>query len=451
MAPDQAAPVPAGWYPDPYGASELRWWDGQNWTESIHPPVAAPPAAPEPAPPAQEPVAQQPVAQEPVIQEPLAPEFAAQQPPVQEFPVQQPPVQQPPVQQPPVQPPPALNAPEQESATHQPEPQYLGVEALQFQEAPVEAPQAQEPQAQEPQEPAPPLVTPPVSAPPEGELHATGLPSRRELRARSAEQSGGPLSASTSAPTPALPSTDIPDASAPTAFDWLTTGSVPQPPAAAPAFPAPEPVQADADPFAAHASPAPFAAPDATPESAAASAGATEPPGSGPVPVAATSAWAHEPQTVTPDPDELYPATSSRTSTVSGWLIASMPLMTGIFAIAAVKAQENYPRYVPAGLTWWMLAGGVLAAAYIATIILALTDRRKLDWAGYNRPAHWYWAILTAPVYLAIRTIAVRRETGRNSMMLWVWLILAAALVGAWFAAKTFAPELVNGYVLPFL
>ena len=27
--------VPAGWYPDPWGASAQRWWDGSKWAESI--------------------------------------------------------------------------------------------------------------------------------------------------------------------------------------------------------------------------------------------------------------------------------------------------------------------------------------------------------------------------------------------------------------------------------
>lgn len=37
------APLPpAGWYPDPHGFAEQRWWDGQAWTDHIHPaPVIA--------------------------------------------------------------------------------------------------------------------------------------------------------------------------------------------------------------------------------------------------------------------------------------------------------------------------------------------------------------------------------------------------------------------------
>lgn len=35
--------TPAGWYPDPSNAAQQRYWDGNGWTEHVHPPVAAQP------------------------------------------------------------------------------------------------------------------------------------------------------------------------------------------------------------------------------------------------------------------------------------------------------------------------------------------------------------------------------------------------------------------------
>ncbi len=30
---DEDVRVPAGWYPDPLGLPQLRWWDNHAWTE----------------------------------------------------------------------------------------------------------------------------------------------------------------------------------------------------------------------------------------------------------------------------------------------------------------------------------------------------------------------------------------------------------------------------------
>src|SRR5690242_7591712 len=36
MSDQAAAPVPAGWYPDPQDASRGRFWDGTAWTDQYH-------------------------------------------------------------------------------------------------------------------------------------------------------------------------------------------------------------------------------------------------------------------------------------------------------------------------------------------------------------------------------------------------------------------------------
>ncbi|MEO6942987.1 MAG: DUF2510 domain-containing protein [Terrimesophilobacter sp.] len=461
MTPDQTAPVPAGWYPDPYGASELRWWDGQNWTDSVHPPVSPSPA-PEPQasettqteadPVAGEPAAAAPVvAAEPIVAEPVAaePDFAAPvasadavtsaeavtaAPVIAEY----------------TSPPSVVTPLEEEPTPSSALPEHAqlsAAEPLPAHDLPplVEPVLAAQPAADAelptgPEEaislaPATPeLETPPAVTP------ATGLPSRRELRQRTVGESEGPLSAHASAPEPA-----VPDASTPSAFDWMATGvgETQTPPDTAPptntqsTTPTMMPAASRASAFA--------------PAEPVAVLGTEPSAGSGSVPVVAAGSWEQEPAASTVNPEELYRSTATRKATVSGWFIAIMPLITGILAIGAVKGAENYPRYVPAGMEWWVFAGAVIAVSYIATVILAIADRRKLDWAGYNHPAHWAWALLSAPIYLLVRTIVVKRETGRNSALLWVWIALTALLVGAWFATTYFAPELIAGYTLPFL
>ena len=37
-----AGGIPAGWYPDPAGSADLRWWNGSQWTSQLQPVPAAP-------------------------------------------------------------------------------------------------------------------------------------------------------------------------------------------------------------------------------------------------------------------------------------------------------------------------------------------------------------------------------------------------------------------------
>lgn len=41
--------TPAGWYPDPSGGPDTRWWDGTQWTDRLNTPYSAAPALTAPA------------------------------------------------------------------------------------------------------------------------------------------------------------------------------------------------------------------------------------------------------------------------------------------------------------------------------------------------------------------------------------------------------------------
>jgi len=69
MSNTTGSQVPPGWYRDPAGSEQLRWWDGTAWTAHLaEPPAAAPVVAPTPV---QAPVALAPVVQAPVVQAPV--------------------------------------------------------------------------------------------------------------------------------------------------------------------------------------------------------------------------------------------------------------------------------------------------------------------------------------------------------------------------------------------
>jgi hypothetical protein len=82
--------VAAGWYKDPAGSPTLRWWDGAEWTDHVHEPVAAPqPPSAQPQLTQQQsglgqpqfttqPVAQPQLTQQPFAQPPFTPQPAAQ-------------------------------------------------------------------------------------------------------------------------------------------------------------------------------------------------------------------------------------------------------------------------------------------------------------------------------------------------------------------------------------
>ena len=507
MTPEQPTMVPPGWYPDPHGVAELRWWDGADWTEHLHNVIApaepATPAEPEPAeaePAVAEPVANFPDAQPAAIDPELNfPPPAFQVPerstndfgnPVYDLGDGTTPTSAEESAPDPArgsEPAPAETGPPADSASPmhdlfsltptgssplQVEP--LQVEPQQFQ------PQYAEPQYAEPQWIEPQLIDPSTQQDVEhaapSELAPVGspepLPSRRELRERgetfaepveSAPQveTEPPVEAAelieATLPVEATLQAPVFDTSVPTSFDWTVDGpvdsstvtddavlTIPEP---APLIPDPaaNPVQPESDDTAFPARATVPATPSsdfssfATAAPIAAHTGQDAP---------ADSVWAPAEPSVLPDTE--IPLPTLRSSTISGWLIAFMPLIAGALSLGAVKGAENYPRYAPAGASWWVLVVVVLVILYIVTLLLAFIDRRKLDSIGHYFPASWFWAFATAPAYLIARTFAIKRETGRMPLQLWIWIFLTVVVIGAYSAIKLLAPDLVSAYALPF-
>lgn len=288
----------AAWYPDPYGASTLRWWDGVQWTDAVHPPVGTPTPAPPPASTAAIPTVQANV-------QPTAP-IATQ---------------------------PQLSAP---------------------------------------------VVSEVVTAP--------------------------------------------------------TSGVVP---AAVPAYPTTSPTT----PVASHATPpGRHVSPPSTPLGLRAAA-ATIDEDSG----AGRYEWSRESRAFDTFPGSAMPmsiaprlpVTSALvTGTASAWTIVFMPLLAVIGIVAVMLVIASVPALQVTGFPSELLLASIAAAFYLVTVLFALADNRRLYSNGMDRPPHWAWSLLTAPVYLAARVVAVKQETGRlNLGQLIVHVLL---LAGAAFLALNF-------------
>jgi hypothetical protein len=67
---DISSNPPAAWFPDPWGAAEMRYWDGSQWTGHVHPPAVSQAPAATPAQPTS--VGAPPAAASPVAAAPVA-------------------------------------------------------------------------------------------------------------------------------------------------------------------------------------------------------------------------------------------------------------------------------------------------------------------------------------------------------------------------------------------
>lgn len=104
---------------------------------------------------------------------------------------------------------------------------------------------------------------------------------------------------------------------------------------------------------------------------------------------------------------------SAETTTASSWTIVFMPLLSIVGLVAVMMVIASVPELRVAGFPSELLLISVAIAFYLITVLLALADNRRLYANGVDRPAHWTWALLSAPIYLIARLAAVRHEVGR--------------------------------------
>jgi hypothetical protein len=129
-----------------------------------------------------------------------------------------------------------------------------------------------------------------------------------------------------------------------------------------------------------------------------------------------------------------------RWGTVSVWLLTITPWLGGL---AAFVALALFPA-------WSLPAIGVLALPWLIGVLWAQQDSTRLKDLGHERPARAAWAMLTAPVYLIVRTVRVRREVGAGWPPLLVWCINAAVVAGV-IAAVGLMPGALPAYVVEAL
>jgi len=121
-------------------------------------------------------------------------------------------------------------------------------------------------------------------------------------------------------------------------------------------------------------------------------------------------------------------ATKVHTSAI--WLFALLPIM---HAGAVYYALTGLPHYAPFSST-----AALLGLPFVLYAALAARDARALSDDGHLSTAPWGLALIAPPVYLAVRGVQVSRATGAAPWPLFLWVLVQAAVIAAWW---WFSPE----------
>jgi len=123
------------------------------------------------------------------------------------------------------------------------------------------------------------------------------------------------------------------------------------------------------------------------------------------------------------------------TSTVPAWILTLIPVYMLLVGMVVLLSG------VPGAFAPYTLAL-VLGVPWVAGIAIAAADRSALKHGGMEHPAHWLWAVLGAPVYLVARLVATVREAGTGFGPVLTYLVLGLVMVGAVVAVPGLAMEL---------
>jgi len=436
--------APAGWYSDPHGLPQQRWWTGDQWTHAVapaqHNPARPPQVTPQPAPretfalpatptahdvmPTRRQLREQ-AAREAALLEhsttphPAAPFEMPSTPAASASPVSVPSVSAPP-----------LSAPTTRlHPTIVPQESYAAPGPAQLQQSfPPPAASQQvfiPPVASTTVAPAfPPPVASTVSAP------AFSAP------VVSAPIFSAPVAASPKAlyaglASPALVEQLEPSAPAPLPA-WQTQQQVPTlttPPVLAPAA-------AGVQPLALAASAAMPPTPALAPSDQASWPFQTPPGGGFDLPADLPTDMPYKPFGMKQSIKAGVAAPPDRVQTGEVWAIAVLPLAMVAAGLALVSTiPEFYTSFMQVGL---------LFVFALITVILAVRDRRTLIAYGHTRTANPAWIVLTPLAYLLVRSSRARGSAGRESAPLLVWLIVVAIITGAAFAFPDWVAKLIH-------
>ena len=128
-------------------------------------------------------------------------------------------------------------------------------------------------------------------------------------------------------------------------------------------------------------------------------------------------------------------AHAPHTTTVPAWILTLLPiymLLVGMMVLLGGTDASFAPITVAL----------VVGVPWLAGIAISIVDHRMLKRGGMERPAHWLWAILGAPVYLIARLVATVREAGTGFGPVLTYLVLALVMAGAVLAVPGLAMEL---------